>query len=107
MRSRRLLIGLGKAIAVALILTWSLVPIAFIVMSSLKPGRDIFSVPPRLIFEPTVQHYVHLWTNWGGFFHGLLNSFLITAGATLLAVAASSLAGFAYSRYRSPAMARS
>jgi multiple sugar transport system permease protein len=107
MQSRRFLIGAGKAIAVALILTWSLVPIAFIVMSSLKPGRDIFAVPPRLIFEPTFQHYAHLWTNWSGFFHGLLNSLLITAGATVLAVSVSALAGFAYSRYRTPAMARS
>ena len=107
MRFSRLAIGLGKGVAVAMILIWSLVPIAFIVISSLKPGRDIFAVPPRIVFEPTFQHYVNLWTNWSGFFHGLLNSLIITAGATLLAVLASSLAGFAYSRYRSPAMTRS
>jgi multiple sugar transport system permease protein len=107
MRLKHLAIGFGKAIAVATILIWSLVPIAFIVISSLKPGRDIFAVPPRIVFEPTFQHYVNLWTNWNGFFHGLLNSLIITAGATVLAVAASSLAGFAYSRFRSPAMTRS
>ena len=85
MRFKHLAIGLGKGVAVAMILIWSLVPIAFIVISSLKPGRDIFAVPPRIVFEPTFQHYVNLWTNWSGFFHGLLNSLIITAGATVLA----------------------
>ena len=32
--------------------------------------------------------------SWGGFFTGLLNSLIVTAGATLLAVAASALAGY-------------
>jgi multiple sugar transport system permease protein len=47
MRIRSLLVGLGKGVAVAVLLVWSLFPIAFIVMSSLKPGREIFAVPPR------------------------------------------------------------
>ncbi len=105
MRTERLLIAAGKAVAAVVILVWSLVPIAFIVVSSLKPNTDIFAVPPRFTFMPTVQHYVVLWTHWHGFFAGLWNSLVITAGATALAVVASAMAGFAYSRYRSPRMA--
>jgi multiple sugar transport system permease protein len=107
MRARRFLVGAGKTAAVALILAWSLVPIAFMVMSSVKPGREIFAVPPSLAFTPTFEHYASLGAKWGGFYRGLLNSAIVTAGATLLAVAASTLAGFAYSRHRSPAMTRS
>jgi multiple sugar transport system permease protein len=88
----------GKALAVIAILLWSLFPIAFIVMSSLKPGQDIFAVPPKYLFTPTFEHYVSLWTRWGVFFSGLLNSTIITAGATALAVVASTCAGYVYSR---------
>jgi len=107
MRLERLLIGLGKTIAVALIVLWSAFPIAFIVLSSFKPGRDIFAVPPKLVFQPTFAHYLNLWERWGGFFDGLRNSLIVTAGAALLAVAASSLAGFVYSRYQSRFLAGS
>lgn len=98
MRTERLLIGGGKALAVAAILFWSLFPILFIALSSLKPGQDIFAVPPKWLFTPTFKHYVELWRSWGVFFEGLLNSLLITVGATLLAIAASACAGYVYSR---------
>jgi len=101
MRTKKLAIGIGKAIAVAAILVWSLFPIGFIVMSSLKPGQDIFAVPPKFVFSPTLQHYVQLWNGWGVFFGGLLNSTIITAGATIIAITASTAAGYVYSRYSS------
>lgn len=99
MRTNRLLVSTGKTAAVAAILIWSLFPIVFIVMSSFKPGQDIFAVPPKYIFAPTVKHYVQLWNGWGAFFSGLLNSTIITAGATALAIVASTCAGYIYSRH--------
>src|SRR5215213_7829800 len=84
MCGNRILIGLGKSAAVALILAWSLFPIAFVVLSSFKPGRDIFAVPPRFLFDPTVQHYLALATTWGGFFQGLYNSLNVTHAALIL-----------------------
>jgi multiple sugar transport system permease protein len=74
-------------------------------VSSFKPSADIFAVPPRLMFAPTIKHFGDLWAQWRGFFTGLLNSAIVTAGATLLAVVASTVAGYAYSRFRSPRMA--
>jgi multiple sugar transport system permease protein len=97
----KVLIGLGKAVAVLAILFWSLFPIAFVVLSSFKSGQDIFAVPPKLVFAPTFQHYGELWTRWGTFFEGLLNSTIITIGATVLAITASTCAGYAYSRFSS------
>ena len=82
-------------------LLWSGFPILFIVLSSLKPSRDIFVYPPVWLFEPTFQHYVELWRQWPVFFGYLRNSLIIACFATLLAVGASTLAGFVYSRYRS------
>lgn len=98
MRSGRLMSNAGKTVAVLAILVWSLFPIVFIVMSSFKPGQDIFAVPPRFVFEPTLRHYEVLWTNWRVFFEGLFNSTVVTAGATALSVMASTFAGYVYSR---------
>ncbi|CAH1650020.1 MULTISPECIES: carbohydrate ABC transporter permease [unclassified Chelatococcus] len=99
MRIERLLAMGGRLVAVALILIWSLFPIAFVLMSSLKPAKDIFAAPPKFVFEPTVRHYMELVAKWGGFFDGLLNSFIVTVGATLLAVVTSVAAGYIYSRH--------
>ncbi|CAN7631303.1 carbohydrate ABC transporter permease [Neorhizobium sp. LjRoot104] len=101
MRTDKLAIGLGKTVAVAVILAWSLFPIAFIVLSSFKPGQEIFAVPPKFVFSPTVQHYLELWNGWGVFFSGLFNSTIITAGATIIAITTSTAAGYVYSRYSS------
>lgn len=95
----RALTHAGKAVAVAAILIWSLFPIVFIAISSFKPGQDIFAVPPKYLFEPTLRHYSELWRAWGVFFEGLANSLIVTVGATLLAVGASTCAGYVYSRH--------
>lgn len=99
--ARRALPALLKWLGVALIAAWSLLPILLIVMSSFKADRDIFSTASRFAFAPTFANYEQLWSRWGDFFHGLWNSFLVTAGATILAVLVSLLAGFAYSRHAS------
>jgi multiple sugar transport system permease protein len=63
------------------------------VLSSFKSDRDIFSPSSHFSFMPTLANYELLWSRWGDFFHGLWNSFLVTLGATLLAVLVSLLAG--------------
>jgi multiple sugar transport system permease protein len=90
-----------KMAGVLMIAAWSLLPIALIAMSSFKADRDIFATASRFSFMPTLANYQLLWSRWGDFFFGLWNSFLVTLGATLLAVTVSLLAGFAYSRYAS------
>lgn len=98
MRAKRIFIGTGKALAVAMLLFWSLFPIAFVVMSSFKPGQEIFAVPPSYAFTPTLTHYANLWSRWSAFFDGLINSTIITILATVLAVGSSTVAGYVYSR---------
>ena len=96
-----------KALAILAVLVWSLLPIALIALSSFKADKDIFAAPPRFWFEPTLNNYIGLWTRWGDFFAGLANSLIITVGATVLAVITSAMAGYAYSRFRHPALAGS
>jgi multiple sugar transport system permease protein len=47
-----------------------------------------------------VAHYAALWRRWPEFFTALFNSLIVTVLATLVAVVASALAGYAYSRFR-------
>lgn len=82
-----------------LIIVWSVFPIFYVVISSLKPQKDIFRYPPDFIFTPTFEHYFALVTKWTGFFPTLANSLIVAIGATVLACLASILSGFVYSRY--------
>ncbi len=93
-----------KAVRLCLIglaLLWSGFPIYLVVASSFKPPREIFEVPPSLFFQPTFDNYRELFRVWPEFSHNLLNSLIVTIGATLLCITSSALAGYVYSRCRS------
>ena len=85
----------------AFILVWSVAPIFFIVLSSFKRQVDIFVYPPRLVFEPTIDNYLRLNSQWQGFFDAMGSSLIVALGATLLGGVVSFFGGYAYSRYRS------
>ena len=84
----------------ALAVLWSGAPIALVVLSSFKQPRHIFEIPYQFIFSPVFDNYVALWNDHPEFFRGLLNSAIIAAFATLLAVTASFCAGYVYARMR-------
>ena len=90
---RFFIIGLG--------VLWSAFPIFMVVSSSFKTHIDIFAVPSKFLFTPTLDNYRQLLSDWPEFLDGLLNSLIITTGATLLTAIVSLLAGYAYSRYQS------
>jgi multiple sugar transport system permease protein len=92
---------LARGAFLAFMLVWSVGPILFIVLSSFKRQVDIFVYPPKLIFTPTIDNYVRLTSQWGGFFNAMGNSLIVAVGATILAGVVSFLGGYAYSRYRS------
>jgi multiple sugar transport system permease protein len=106
-RAAALAVLAGKALALALLVAWSIAPIALMVSASLRPPREIFDPAAPLLFAPTLDSYRALFRQWPDFLAGIGNSLIVTGFATALAVLASALAGYAYSRYRSPAMTTS
>ncbi len=104
MPSRPLPVRVLRGLALAALIVWSAFPILLVVASSLKPARDIFVFPPRWLFEPTLANYAGLLIRWPDFFRNLLNSAIVAAGATLIAVLSSALGAFVYSRFRSRAL---
>ncbi len=89
-----------RAIGVLAAVIWSVVPVAFAILSSLKENREIFAWPPRLIFTPTLSHYVDLFQTWPTYTPTLFNSFIVTLSATALSTGCSLFAAVVYSRHR-------
>ena len=55
----------AKWIAGALVITYALitmVPLAWIVLTGFKSPADAISYPPKVVFEPTLEGYVNLFT---------------------------------------------
>ena len=90
-----------RALLVALALVWSGLPILLVVLSSFKEAKQIFEVPPSLIFVPTLDNYALLWREKPEFLRALGNSLAIAVGTLAVTLAASTLAGYVYARLRS------
>jgi multiple sugar transport system permease protein len=88
-----------RLLAAAMVVAWSAAPIALVVLSSFKQPKFIFEVPYRFVFVPVFDNYLTLWRDNPAFFRGLVNSAIIAAGATALAVTVSFLAGYVYARF--------
>jgi ABC-type glycerol-3-phosphate transport system permease component len=85
-------LALGAAALVALF------PIFWTLSTSIKPRTDTFALPPRFLdFEPTLKNYEAILAARG--FGGIvLNSVVVTLGATALCVTVSALAAYALAR---------
>lgn len=76
-----------------------LFPVFWMVLSSFKEQRDIFTNPPKLWFTPTLQTYVSyvLHSDVPG---RMLNTVIVAAGSGLLSLVAGAMAGYALARIR-------
>lgn len=99
--AERTLIGAIRTLVIGLGVIWSAFPIFMVVMSSFKTHVEIFTVPPTFVFRPTIENYATLFRDWPQFVDGVVNSLIVTVGATVLTAATALLAGYAYSRFSS------
>lgn len=90
-----------RALLVALAVVWSGLPILLVVLSSFKEPRQIFEVPPSLLFTPTLDNYAILWREKPEFLRALGNSLVVAVGTLVVTLVASTLAGYVYARLRS------
>lgn len=72
-------------LAVALVIL-ILLPVLWMITTSLKTTVDTFAIPPVLLFQPTLEHYEAIYAE-GAVFRGLLNSVIVASAATLLSIA--------------------
>lgn len=88
-----------------MILIWAF-PVIWVIITSFKVRTDIFTLPPKIFFNPTVEHYIEAFLRTGDITHGTLNSLLIATATTVLTLLVAVPAGYAFSRvtfrWRSP-----
>jgi multiple sugar transport system permease protein len=80
---------------------WTVVPILLVISTSFKVARDIFTVPPTLFFQPTVENYVRALTA-GDFGRYFVNSVIVAVTSSLLVLTTGSLAAYSLAKLELP-----
>lgn len=93
--------GFFKIFLIVFFAAWSLVPILWLGLTSLKQRADIFAFPPKLFFDVNFDSY-QKFLSFGSesILPFLKNSIVIALFATLLTTVVGSLAAYAFSRLR-------
>ena len=90
----------ARLLLLALLLVFSVAPIAWLVLTSFKSRVDVLASPPRFLFTPQVESYARLLLHQGSTILGnLQNSIVVAMATTVVVVLLSTLAAFAFSRY--------
>jgi multiple sugar transport system permease protein len=76
-----------------------LFPVFWMVLSSFKLPRDIFTSPPVLFFTPTLDTYIS-YMQRADIVRRLINTVIVACGAGLISIVAGSMAGYALARVR-------
>ncbi len=99
---QRWTVGLIKHLLLGIGAVFFVVPLVFMVSTSLKALRQIAQFPPALIPDPVI------WRNYSEVFYYapmhryFLNTFILVAPAVFGAIFTSSLAAYAFARLRAP-----
>ena len=77
-----------------------LLPFMWMVSTSFKPSSEIYVFPPRWIPKnPTLKNYVDLFSSIN-FGRPFLNTVIVASSITFLSVLLSSMAGYAFAKFR-------
>ena len=96
---RHVVARLAWLLGIALVIVFSLFPIIWLFLTSIKSPHEAFVMPPKLIFTPTLDNYVHILHNVR-FWTYLSNSLVVAVGATLLSIIVGAPAAYGFSRFR-------
>lgn len=96
--SRR--VNIGAVIGMVGAFLFFMFPVYWLVTTSLKTEAQIFSVPPPLLFIPTLSGYVELFSS-SVFLHNLMNSLLIALASDAIAMTLSVMCAYGISRLQS------
>jgi multiple sugar transport system permease protein len=89
----------GERAALIAIVGIFLVPVAWLITTAYKPGRDIFSFPPTFTFTPTLDNFRGV-LRYFDLFHLVESSLVITLGSVAVSLLIGIPAGYALARSR-------
>ncbi len=101
------IIRITTLVLIGIWVVFALGPLFWLFLSSFKTRLDLFSIPPKFLFEPTFHGYKSLFiitykdgtTGISEIIGTMFNSVLIAGLGTILAVALGTMAGYAASRF--------
>lgn len=82
----------------ALFFVWTLFPILWLLLTSLKTRLQAFRIPPDWLFVPTLGNYAEILAI-SEVSHAFRNSVIVSVGSTALVLLLAVMAGYAYSRF--------
>jgi multiple sugar transport system permease protein len=86
-------------LALALYTVFNLIPVIWAGLTSIKYPVDAFTIPPTLIFTPTLDFHYQIWVE-KEFWIYLVNSMVISCAVVCISVPIGTLAAYALSRSR-------
>ncbi|MGE3269943.1 MAG: carbohydrate ABC transporter permease [Chloroflexota bacterium] len=117
--ARKRKINWGDTAAYVILSVWmvfTLFPVAWLLVSSVKEPQDVFAMPPQWVFVPTLHNYevvlgltipteletvseAQAGTGMSPFPRFLLNTVVVAVGTTVLALSIGSAAAYALTRF--------
>jgi multiple sugar transport system permease protein len=91
---------IGLPIVLGVILLWTVVPLAWMLLSSVKPSDELTASTPTLTFSPTLEHYEALFSGGNNIGPYIRNSLVAAGVSTVIAVILGCLAGYGLARSR-------
>lgn len=76
-----------------------LVPYFWLISTSFKTRVDAFSIPPKIVHNPTLENYETVFVE-KDFLLNLRNSIIVTFSVTLISMSAGLPSAYAFSRFR-------
>ncbi len=87
-------------ILLAIVIVVFMTPIIWMLILSIRPAITNRTIPPTLIFKPTLKYYHYCFVNPGVSRKYLTSSMIISIAATGLSLPFSILAAYAFSRFK-------
>jgi len=97
--------GLSKqfrAIAITInigICIWFLLPVLWMVATSFRSVKEMFTIPPSFAFHPTLVHYIE-FLGAAHIIQRYINTIIIAFGSSAMSLAIGALCGYALARLR-------
>lgn len=90
---------------ILVVLFFMLAPFIWTVISSVSTNAELLSIPVHLIPEnPTLERYIRIFTSddrqVAVFKRGIINSFIVATGVTVVCLTIGTFAGYAFARLR-------
>ena len=91
--------GVARVLTIGLFVVFVLVPLYWVVITSIKPSSDYLTTPPVWFpANPTIVHYTAALFSYRGL-QGLINSLIIASAATLLSTLMGTMMAYSLARF--------